>query len=191
MKKILNTAVTIIGWLVLLFTFSSIGFATSNPKQGVPLYMLFFIVVFAGVYFYVSRQKHTQKNVAGGKGIFPKIIGGAILITAVLVPWYIYAKINLATSAYLTITAVNIVMIVIAFFAIRLINNNSGKPALKVLGYLVLVAISAVPALAAIEYLLQYFNRAYDALGTAYWGTVATATLAWWGFSLVGKKKSI
>lgn len=189
MKKVLNTAVTVISWLVLLFVFSSIGFATSNPVAGVPLYMLFFIVVFAGVYFYVSRQKHTQENVVSKNVIVPRIIGGVILLAAVLMPWFVYAEINLNPSVYFIITAINIVMIAIAFFTIRFMNKNAGNMAVKILGYLILIALSAVPALAALNFFIEFFNRTYDALGTAYWCFLGVAVLSWWGFSLLGKKK--
>lgn len=189
MKKILNTVVSVIGWIVLLFAFSSIGFATSKPAQGVPLYMLFFLVVFAGVYYYVSKQKHTQESISEKKSIFPKILGGVILIIAILFPWFVYAKINLNSSVYLIITAVNILMIIIAMLAIRIINRSGKKIVLKLLGYLILIGVASVPALAAINFFMQYFNRSYDSLGTAYWCSVGIAVLSWWGFSLVSKKK--
>jgi hypothetical protein len=187
-KKILNTVTKVIGWLVLLFAFASIGFATSNPKQGVPLYLLFFLVVFAGVYFYVARQKHTQENVTSKKNIFPRILGIVILIIAVLFPWFVFAKINLNSSVYILITAITALMIFVSIIAIRLINRSGKKVVLRIIGYLILIGISAIPAFAAINYFLQYFNRAYDALGTAYWCTVAIAVLSWWGFSLISKK---
>ncbi len=188
MKKILNTAVNVIGWLVLLFALSSIGFATSNPTSGVPLYMLFFLVVFAGVYFYISKHKHSQENVTSKKTIFSRILGGIILIVAVLMPWFVFAKINLSSSSYIIITLITIAMIFLTFLAVKMINKGKKKDILLLLGYLIIIAIAAIPALAAINYFLQYFNRPYDALGTAYWCTVAIAVLTWWGFSLIGKK---
>jgi len=187
-KKILNTAVNVIGWLALLFALSSIGFATSNPAQGVPLYIIFFLIVFAGVYFYVSKHKHVQ-GVAGSKNtLFPRILGGVVLIIAILMPWFVFGKINLSSSSYIIITALTVVMIFLTFLAVRMINKGKKIIILRLLGYLIIIVIAAIPALAAINYFLQYFNRPYDALGTAYWCTVAIAVLAWWGFSFIGKK---
>lgn len=188
MKKILNKVVNVIGWLVLLLAFSSIGFATSKPAQGVPLYMLFFLLVFAGVYYYVSKQKHDQKKVVEKSNIFPRIIGGVILVIALLMPWFVFAKINLTPSTYIIIIALTAVMIFLALLAVRIINRAGENTILRLAGYLILVVLAAIPAIAAIYFFLQYFNRPYDALGTAYWCTVAIAVFAWWGFSLVGKK---
>ena len=188
MKKILNKVVSVIGWLVLLLAFSSIGFATSKPAQGVPLYMLFFLLVFAGVYYYVSKQKHDQKKVAEKNSIFPRIIGGVILVISLLMPWFVFSKINLTASTYIIIIALTAVMIFLALLAIRIINRAGDNMILRLAGYLILVALSAIPAIAAIYFFLPYFNRPYDALGTTYWCTVAIAVFAWWGFSLVGKK---
>ena len=187
MKKILNTVVTVIGWLVLLLAFSSIGFATSKPAAGVPLYMLFNLILFAGIYYYVSKQKHGQKKVVEKKSIFPRIIGGVILLISLLMPWLVFAKINLTASTYIIMTLSTIVMIFLAFLAVRMINKG-GANLPRLAGYLILIVLAAIPALAAIYFFLPYFNRPYDALGTAYWCYVAIAVLGWWGFSLVGKK---
>jgi len=298
-KKILNKVVNVIGWLVLLLAFSSIGFATSKPAQGVPLYMLFFLLVFAGVYYYVSKQKHDQKKVAEKNNIFarslsdailivsllvpwfvfskinltvynyivifnytyimnlgiriairtinragentvhriaeylsivimatvpvtalyrilgyfnalgiacwyivtiavflrvkkygslPRTIGAVILVLALYMPWFVFAKINLASSTYIIIIALNAVIIFLALLAVRIINRAGENIVLRLAGYLILVALSAIPAIAAIYFFLPHFNRPYDALGTAYWCTIAIALFAWWGFSLVGKK---
>ncbi|MCF7911767.1 MAG: hypothetical protein K9M99_04515 [Candidatus Cloacimonetes bacterium] len=188
MKKILNTVVTVIGWLVLLLALSSIGFATSNPAAGVPLYMLFFLIVFAGIYYYVSKQKHEQKKVVEKKSIFPRIIGGVILVISLLMPWFVFAKINLTLSTYFIMIITTAVMIFLAFLAVRMVNKGGENTILRLLGYSILIALAAIPALAAIYFFLPYFNRPYDALGTAYWCYVAIAVLSWWGFSLIGKK---
>lgn len=187
MKKILNTVVTVIGWLVLLLAFSSIGFATSKPAAGVPLYMLFNLILFAGIYYYVSKRKHGQKKVVGKKSNFSRIIGGVILLISLLMPWLVFAKITLTTSTYIIMTAATLVMIFLAFIAVRMI-NKAGKSLPRLAGYLILIVLAAIPALAAIYFFLPYFNRPYDALGTAYWCYVSVTVLGWWGFSLIGKK---
>lgn len=188
MKKTLNKIISIIGWLVLLFAFSSIGFATDNPALGVPLYLIFFLVVFAGVYLYVSKSKHTQENVVNKKTVIPRVFGIIILVISLFTPWFVFSKINLTSGTYIIITLITAAMIFMAFIAVRLINKAGSKIALKIVGYLILVLIAAIPAIAALNYLLQFFNRPYDALGTAYWCIVAITVLAWWGFSLIGKK---
>lgn len=189
MKKVLNTVVNVIGWLVLVIVFSSIGFATEKPALAIPLYALFFILVFAGVYIFVSKQRHSQDNVSKSNVIIYKAFGVIALIASVFMPYFIFAKINLPASSISMLILGTAVMIAIAFFSVRLINSAQGKLLPKLIGYLVLIALASIPAITAINYFLQYFNRPYDALGTSYWCTVSVAILAWWGFALIGKKK--
>ena len=189
MKKILNTVVSVIGWIAMIMAFSSIGFGTDNPKLGVPLYILFFLVVFAGVYYYVTHQRHSTKNVSKSNTLISKILGGIVLLAALLMPYFIFAKINLPFSATMIMIIITAVLIAIAIFSIRLINSAGDNFTKKLIGYLALIVIASIPAIATINYLLQYFNRPYDALGTSYWCVVAVTVLSWWGFSLVSKKK--
>ena len=63
MKKI----VKIIGWIILLLVFSSVGFAADNPKIGFLGYFIFFSLVFGGTFVYI--KSHHRKNEAN-----PKII---------------------------------------------------------------------------------------------------------------------
>lgn len=189
MKKVLNTVVNVIGWLILLLVFSSIGFATEKPGLAIPLYALFFILVFAGVYFFVSKQRHSQENVSSSHLIFNKILGVIALIAALMMPYFIFEKINLPASTVTMLILGVAVMIVIGFFSIRLINSAKDKLLPKIIGYLVLILLASVPAITAINFFLQYFNRPYDALGTSYWCIISVALLSWWGFALIGKRK--
>ena len=189
MKKVLKTIISVLGWLILLLAFSSIGFATDNPKLGIPLYGVFFILVFAGVYFFNSRQKHVQGNANQINPIFSRIVGIIALIGALLMPYFIFAEIKVPASSYAVIILITAVMITIAFFTIRMINHAGGKFTVKLIGYLILIALASIPAIGSMKYFLNYFNRPYDALGMSYWCLVVISILSWWGFALLGKRK--
>lgn len=261
MKKILNTVVSIIGWVALIAALSSIGFANENPKLAIPLYVLFFLIVFAGVYYFVTRQRHSQENVSKSNFLVSKILGAVLIVAALLMPYFFFSDINIvkedlkvenielnteqnnselngiadqdstdkdsvsyeeavgvnnealpdtsdkapASSGEEEVTQkkdykflrtsnillfiFNALLIIIAFFAVYMINIENGMFLYKVLGYFILIILAAVPAFAATKYFLPYFPRPYDALGSFYWCAMSVAILAWTGISLVAKKK--
>jgi hypothetical protein len=53
------------------------------------------------------------------------------------------------------------------------------------LGYLILIVISAVPAL-----VISKYSGSYDTLGRTYWTALSIAILSWWGLSLVTTKEA-
>jgi len=59
------------------------------------------------------------------------------------------------------------------------------------LGYLLLIVISAIPAIGVLQSnaILDVFSNAYSALGFAYWASLAVAVFSWWGISLFFKKE--
>jgi hypothetical protein len=77
-------------------------------------------------------------------------------------------------------------MIFLGTIAVRMINKGGS---VKLLGLLLLIGLSAVPALMATTFLDQFFPNAYNALGTAYWAILAVATFSWWGLSLFSTKE--
>ncbi len=77
------------------------------------------------------------------------------------------------------------VLIALAVFAISMINKSRGNNVLMVLlGYFILIIISAIPALGIIQY-----DSSYNALGTAYYSAILISIFAWWGISLYSKKE--
>ena len=186
MKKIIS----IIGWIVLLAAFASFGFATDNPKVGVPVYAVFFLIVFALVYLYLKKHHRKQEIKPKNILLFQKIIGIILLVIALITPYMIYRKIDLPFFSYLIITIITAILIILGAIAVSIINNSKkSNITTKSLGYLMLVVISAIPALGTMNFLIEYFNRTYDALGTTYWGAIMLAIFSWWGFSLFLKKE--
>lgn len=178
MKKI----VSIIGWIVLLLAFASLGLSSDDPTFGFFFYLAFFLIVFFLVYLY--NKKHQRRKEAGGKALAltHTILGIVLIIIAVFSPLIAFRKIQLPFTPSLLIFLVTAVLIALGVLAVRLINREN---LLKVLGLLLLIALSAVPAIFATTFLDQFFPNAYNALGTAYWAVVSVAVFAWWGFSLL------
>ena len=183
MKKI----VKIIGWIVLLLVFSSVGFATNNPKIGFLGYFIFFSLIFGGTYIYI--KSHHRKNETDPKiiNLIHKFLGIIITLVSIISPVMFFRKFvnpNLGTGVYAIIVVITIVLIALGALAIMIINNSLGKKLfLTILGYLFIIVLSIVPALGMSQYSTSYAN-----LGIAYWSAIVTASLAWWGVSLFTKK---
>lgn len=182
MKKIIN----FIGWVVLLLAFGSLGFSSDDPVFGFFFYLAFFILVFGLVFLYI--KKHQKRKEADPKTllIIHKVSGIALLIVALFSPIIALRKIQLPFTQNLIIFISTAVMIFLGTIAVRMINKGGS---VKLLGLLLLIGLSAVPALMATTFLDQFFPNAYNALGTAYWAILAVATFSWWGLSLFSTKE--
>ena len=177
MKKI----AAIIGWIVLLAAFASLGFATDNKAVGVPLYALFFIVVFGGVFMYTKKHQKRQEANPEFLSKMYKIIGILLLIFALLTPSMVLKSAQFLFFVYIIITLINGILIALGTLAVTIINGSDSK---RFLGYIILIVISVIPAVAIMQY-----DSSYSALGTAYYAALISAVFAWWGFSLFQKAK--
>ncbi len=183
MKKIVN----IIGWIILIATFTSIGFATDNPKTGLIGYFIFFSLVFAGTLFYAKH--HHRKSEVNQKVVdtLHKAIGAILVLCGTAVPVIFFRKFvdpNLAFFVYFIIVVITIIIVVLGALAISIINNSIGKKlSVTLLGYLMLIVLATIPAIGMSQYSNSYAN-----LGIAYWAIIVTATTSWWGSSLYFQK---
>ncbi|MDP8202992.1 MAG: hypothetical protein P9L95_00495 [Candidatus Tenebribacter mawsonii] len=181
MKKIIS----IIGWIVLLLAFASLGLSSDDPTFGFFFYLVFFVATFALVYLYI--KKHQRKTEIDPKKIalVYKISGIVLLLVALFSPIMALKKIGLPILPNILIFLATLILIGLSVFAIKLINDGKQK---KILGYVLLILISAIPAVFAVTFLSTYFPNAYNALGTSYWAIVSVAVFSWWGFTLYLKK---
>lgn len=181
MKKIIS----ILGWIILLLAFASLGLSSDDPTFGFFFYLAFFLIVFVLVYFY--NKKHRKRKEADPKSLalLNKILGIILIIVAVFSPIIALRKIQLPFTPNLLIFLVTAVLIALGVIAVMLINKEK---IMKLLGLLLLIVLSAIPAIFATLFLDQFFPNAYNALGTAYWAIISVAIFSWWGFSLFFNK---
>ena len=176
----MRKVVSIIGWIVLLAAFSSLGFGTDNPSVGVPSYAIFFLIIFGGVFLYNKKHQKRQEISSNVSAKLYQILGIILLIIAVLSPAFILKSANFLFFIYVIITLITGILIALGALSISIINSSKS---IKLLGYLMLVAISVVPALAIMQH-----DSSYNALGTAYYAAIVVAVFSWWGFSLFSRK---
>jgi len=181
----LKKIISIIGWIVLLLAFASLGLSSDDPTFGFFFYLVFFVATFALVYLYI--KKHQRKTEIDPKKIalVYKISGIVLLLVALFSPIMALKKIGLPILPNILIFLATLILIGLSVFAIKLINDGKQK---KILGYVLLILISAIPAVFAVTFLSTYFDNAYNALGTSYWAIVSVAVFSWWGFTLYLKK---
>lgn len=185
MKKTLGTIAKIVGWLILFIALGSLGFATDNPKVGVPAYFVFFLVVFGGVYLFLTNHKRSEGVDPAKIQLVHKIIGALLVIIAVIVPDLLFKSVGFSFQVYLMIAGIAALLIVLGGLTVKMINSGlgSGNIGIVIGGYFLVIVLSAVPALIMINY-----DSSYNALGMAYWSAISIAILSWWGISLFTKK---
>ena len=91
MKKIIS----IIGWIILLLAFASLGLSSDDPTFGFFFYLVFFVATFALVYFYIKN--HQRKTEIDPKKIAKayKLSGIVLLLVAIFSPILALKKIGL------------------------------------------------------------------------------------------------
>ncbi|MBW6516569.1 MAG: hypothetical protein K0B81_08175 [Candidatus Cloacimonetes bacterium] len=182
MKKILGNVIKVLGWLVLLIAFASIGFATDNPQLMVPLYFLIFLVIFALLLLYNMKRQRKSTEKPKFLGIFRKIFGAILIIIGVLMPYFFFRGIGFAAGMYVILTILTIILIGLAIIAIRLIDQLS---ILKTIGgYVLLVIVCAMPAI-----LMMQYDKSYNALGSAYYAALIICVLTWTGINMLASPR--
>ncbi len=187
MRGIFATIKEIITWLIILAVFSSIGFATANPKKGILLWALVFVAIFAIVFVIVKNTQKRREKISGGHRILKKVFGVILILFGCLLPDLILGKAGFSLGIQAMIFGMAIVWIVIALLGISLINQYlvKGKSIfLSLIGHLILIIDSVLPCLVMIQY-----DSSYNALGTVYYLTIALAVLSWSGFSMLKGKE--
>jgi len=191
-KKVLKTLATILGWIILFAAFASLGFFTDEPEIGVPIYFVFFLIIFGLVFLYTKKRHKKQQTNPKVINLLQKIFGAILVLLALFSPSIVFGKANFPFFSYFLITVITAVLIAIGTIAISIIHNSKDKSAVsKLLGYLLLIVISAIPAIGVLQSnaILDVFSNAYSALGFAYWASLAVAVFSWWGISLYFKKE--
>jgi len=185
LSKIAKSIINIVGWIVLMVAFGSLGFTSDNPSVGVPVFLVFFLLIFALTYYYVkNHQKHQTTD--------PKIIltikkaaGLILLLLALLAPYLVFRTANFPFLSYFIVTLITAILIALGMFGVTMINSSKEKSKIsKLFGYLILIVISSIPAILMISY-----DSSYNALGTAYYTAVLISIFSWWGFSLFSVKE--
>ena len=185
MSKIAKSITNIVGWIVLMVAFGSLGFTSDNPSVGVPVFLVFFLLIFALTYYYVKNHQKHQTTDPKIILTIKKAVGLALLLLALLAPYFVFRTANFPFLSYFIVTLITAILIALGVFAVTMINSSKEKSKIsKLFGYIILIVISSIPAILMISY-----DSSYNALGMAYYTAVLIAVFSWWGFSLYSVKE--
>lgn len=171
----------IISLIVFVVVFSLMGLATGQPLM-ILAYAGFFCAVIFVIYL-TLRKKQRHSEVSDTKiHLIRKIIGGIMLLLALLLPEIVIARTNLINLPELNagiiamIFGINILFIGLMLFAARLINTSGNKPVMSFLGYAIIIIVAAVPGL-----IMSGIERSTTGIGSVYYLALAVLILAWNG----------
>lgn len=180
-----------IGLVIFILAFSLMGLASGKPIM-VLAYAGFFIIIMAIIFMFVKKSQRHFEIISEQNPKLRKILGIAMLLVAIILP--VLAIMNMqmfelgvSTIGFgiLAITLVaTIVLIAGGVLAVSLINNIANSKPKKILGYILLVVLSSVPALLVIPN-----DRTTTGIGSVYYLAVMVAVLSWWGFNLYSNKE--
>lgn len=192
MKDVIHNGLRVLGGVMTLLAFTALGFFTDNPKVMVPVYFLFFLIVFGGVFAYNVYKFKTTKAVVsadhskrfvqniGASKLYMTIAGFALILIAMLVPTIIFRDVGFTIGIHILLIFVTLILIIAGAFAVFLINKKTLLHG--IIGYAMLVVISSMPAV-----IMMQHDRSYHALGTAYYSALIITILAWYGTDIVLK----
>lgn len=180
-----------IGLVIFILAFSLMGLASGKPIM-VLAYAGFFIIVMAIIFMFVKKSQRHFEIISEQNPKLRKILGIAMLLVAIILPVLAIMNMQLfelgvSTIGFgiLAITLVaTIVLIAGGVLAVSLINNIANSNLKKILGYILLVVLSSVPALLVIPN-----DRTTTGIGSVYYLAVMVAVLSWWGFNLYSNKE--
>ena len=179
MNNTLKAILKYFGWFVLLAAFASIGFATDNPALMVPLYFLFFVIVFGLVLLYNMRRHKRETVTPAYMKHVRKVLGFVLLLASIFTPFFLFRGIGFTAGIYILLSVIIILLIALVMFAVRMINKEGFLN--NLIGYVILIVVCSMPAL-----IMMQHDRTYHALGLAYYSALIISVLAWSGISILG-----
>jgi hypothetical protein len=181
----------IISVLIFIVAFSMMGLASGKPIM-VLAYAGFFVVVMFIIFQFVRKHQRHFEIVTEKSSVLPKIIGIVMLLAAIAIPVLSVANLALfdmggkaiSIMSLVIVLFITVLLIAAGVFAVSLINRIGSTKIHKILGYLILIIASAVPALLVIPY-----DKTTTGIGSIYYIAILTAVLSWWGFNLYLNKE--
>ncbi len=176
----------IVGLLVFILAFSLMGIASGKPIM-ILAYAGFFIIVMFLIFLFVRKNQRHFEIISQGNQTLSKVIGIVMVLIAVAVPVLAITNLQfvelgieaLSFGLIAIILGVTLALVAGGVFAVYLMNRAGSTKLHKILGYLIIFILSAVPALLVIPH-----DRTTTGIGSIYYVTMFVAILSWWGLSL-------
>lgn len=181
----------IVGLLIFILAFSMMGIASGKPIM-ILGYAGFFVVVMFLIFLFVRKNQRHFEIMGGGNKTIRKIIGIVMILVAVALPVFSVTnmqlfELNVQTTLFmiiLIVLAITLALIAAVIFAVFLINRAGSSLIHKIIGYVIVIIASAVPALLVIPH-----DKTTTGIGSVYYVAMLVAVLCWWGLSLFFNKE--
>lgn len=176
----------VIGIIVFILALSMMGMASGKPIM-VLGYAGFFVAVMFLIFLFVRKNQRHFEIISQTNPKLLKIVGGVILLIAIAFPVIIIMNIQIFDMSAIKISlgfitllvAITIALIACGVFAVNMINREKATKISRALGYLIIIVLSAVPAL-----LVMPYDRTTTGIGSVYYITLLVSVLSWWGITL-------
>jgi hypothetical protein len=180
-----------IGVLIFILAFSMMGLASGKPIM-VLAYAGFFIAVMLVIFQFVKKHQRHFEITSERSRIIPKIVGIVMLLSAIALPVLSVGNLQLfdmGAKGIGLVTLAVVLVITVALIAggvlgVSLINRSGSSKLHRILGYLIIILASAVPALLIIPY-----DKTTTGIGSVYYIAILVAVLSWWGINLYLNKE--
>ncbi len=176
----------VIGLIVFILALSLMGMASGKPIMVLAFAGFFAIVMFFFFQFVKRNQRHFEIISQSNPKVM-KALGIVIMLVAIATPVLTIANMSIidfgvtkvGNGILAMIIAITIALIAGGIYAAYLINKAGSTKISRILGYVIVIVLSAVPALLVIPY-----DRTTTGIGSVYYVATLVAILSWWGFSL-------
>lgn len=191
MKDTLFVVGKIIGLLIFILAFSLMGVVSGKPIM-ILAYAGFFVVVMGIIFLFVRKNQRHFEIISQRNQTISKVIGIVMLLAAIAIPALAISNMQLfelnlekITIGFIAlIVVITIVLMAGVILGVNLINKNGSTKLNKILGYAIIIILSAVPALLVIPH-----DKTTTGIGSVYYLAVLVAVLSWWGLSLYLNKE--
>ncbi len=191
MKDTLFIVGKIIGLLIFILAFSLMGVVSGRPIM-ILAYAGFFVVVMGIIFLFVRKNQRHFEIISQRNQTISKVIGMVMLLVAIAIPALAISNMQLfelnlekiSVGIIAIIVAITIALMAGVILGVYLINKKGSTKVNKILGYVIIILLSAVPALLVIPH-----DKTTTGIGSVYYVAVLVAVLTWWGLSLYLNKE--
>jgi hypothetical protein len=181
----------IIALLVFILAFSLMGIASGKPIM-ILAYAGFFIVVMLVIFLFVKKNQRHFEIISEKSRAMSRIIGIVMILAAIALPVFAVANLQLfelgmegvGLVTLALVLLITLVLIAAVVLAVSLINKAGSTKVNRIIGYLIIIIASAIPALLVIP-----TDRTTTGIGSVYYVAMLVAVLSWWGLSLYSNKE--
>ena len=183
MKNIFSIVGSVLGWIAIVGVFACVGLFTDNPGLMVPLYGVLTILVLVIFVLIARRQKSKAYDELKTPAWVPGLYCGLLSVFSITFPHLSISFLRPSEFNSFSIYFVTILTIAVGFGGVWMINVMALKNKIfAVVGFLVLILLSLVPAL-----LVAPIDPSYGTLGVIYFTMTFEAVIVWNAITLWNK----